>query len=87
MNSDRFVRTMLVLIMVLLFVDVVRPYLKTHVAAAPTAVQYKIVRAVNCDEGGAAAVEKDEAMLNNLARQGWEVVTSAAGGCEVIFKK
>jgi hypothetical protein len=78
----------MVIIIVLLLVDVAKPFFHAPVAAAPAAVQYKVAT-LRFNISGAAATAKgaaeNEATLNELGRQGWEAVASI--GEFVILKK
>jgi Domain of unknown function (DUF4177) len=95
MNSDQFTRSMqaiqilLVVVAVLLLMDMASFFQPPRVAAAPVAIQYKMVTLPFGVMGGQAEVTKvmahDEAALNELGHQGWEVVTVL--GEFVILKK
>jgi hypothetical protein len=94
MNSDRTsrtslaIRTLLFILVVFLLTDLGKPFFRTAVVAAQTTVQYKVIVLPFgfSDEAQArAAAQKNEAALNDLGRQGWQVVTSM--GEFLILKK
>lgn len=88
MNSGKSVQTFMLIIVGLLVIDVARPFFQSPVAAAPTAVQYKVATLDYGFSGQAGRVKgaaANEATLNELGRQGWEVVASI--GEFVILKK
>ena len=73
MKFDRFIRICLVIIVVLLLVDIAKPSLQMHVAAASPPVQYKVVDLP-------ARTRKAELILNELGKEGWQLVSMADYG-------
>jgi hypothetical protein len=94
MSHERSIRTLLVIVVILLLVDLGRLFIQTPVAAAPVAVQYTImdlplthqfVSGARIDVSQVKEMENEFARLNDLGRQGWGVVASF--GSAVILKK
>ena len=84
MKGDLFIRTLLIIIVVLLALNIVLPILSNPMPSyAARPIQYKFSEMA----GGAGDAEK---ILNEYSKEGWELITvgfSGIGSTIAIFKR
>jgi len=81
MKGDLFIRTLLIIIVVLLALNIVLPILSNPMPSyAARSIQYKVFEMA----GGPGDTEK---ILNEYGKEGWELINDPSLGRVFIFKR
>lgn len=81
MQIDRFTRACLLAIIILLTIFVVRPVFEIKESYAAGGVEYKVISDL---PDAARFFRETEKVLNQYAKQGWELVEYSNGGWAIL---
>jgi len=87
MKSDLFIRTLLIIIIILLALSIIMPLLSNPATSyAAKNIEYKVVNYSDFAESG-KDLEKCEKIFNEYGKEGWEYINHMLDTDFVIFKR
>jgi len=90
MKSDSFIRTLLIIIVILLALNIILPLLSNPTTSyAAKNIEYKVflLNDVPGGEGDKEGKESFEKFLNENGKEGWEFTSMTFGSPFLIFKR